>query len=54
VEYANRGSLLIVGRVLEAGLLKLGEHEVRFFNRDMVRKSFFGRLERNPDSPFWN
>jgi len=53
VEYANRGNLLIVGRVLEAGLLKLGEHEVRFFNRDMLRTTFFGQLERT-GSPYWN
>jgi type IV secretion system protein VirB9 len=42
VDYANRNNLLIVGRVLEAGTLKLGDAEVRFHNTRMMRKRWFG------------
>lgn len=54
VEYANRNNLLIVGRVLEAGVLKLGETEVRFHNTKLLRKRWFGggfeRIEPTPSN----
>lgn len=46
VEYTNRGNLVIVSRVLEGGLLKLGDSEVRFHNKKLLRKKFFGGYER--------
>jgi len=46
VEYTSQGNVLIVPRVLEAGLLKLGESEVRFRNMTRFKKSLFGRYQR--------
>jgi len=45
VEYAFKGQSLAIRRVLEAGLLKLGREEVRFYNRargSRAAPSFFG------------
>lgn len=42
VDYANRNNLLVVGRVLEAGTLKLGDAEVTFHNTRLLRKKWFG------------
>lgn len=46
VEYTNQGNVLIVPRVLEGGLLKLGDAEVRFRNLATFKKTWFGRYER--------
>lgn len=45
VEYTSQGSMLIVPRVLEGGLLKLGEAEVRFRNMTRTKKTWLGRYE---------
>lgn len=42
VEYTVRGNTLVIPRVLEAGMLKLGTREARFYNRTKVSKRFFG------------
>jgi len=46
VDYVLKANTLQVPRVLEAGLLKLGAQEVRFYNRHKV-KSLFGGNEVN-------
>jgi len=47
VDYVLKANTLQVPRVLEAGLLKLGAQEVRFYNRHKVKKSLFGGNEIN-------
>lgn len=43
VEYVLRGkNTIVIPRVLEAGLLKLGKLEARFYNRTRVSKGIFG------------
>ena len=46
VDYILKGSnTLVVPRVMDAGLLKLGNQEVRFYNRNLVSKKLFGGYE---------
>lgn len=42
VEYVLKGNSLVVPRVMDAGLLKLGREEVRFYNKTRVTRKFFG------------
>lgn len=42
VEYVLKGNTIVVPRVLDAGLLKLGKDEARFYNKTKVSKKFFG------------
>lgn len=42
VEYVLKANTIVVPRVLDAGLLKLGKEEARFYNRQKVQKKFFG------------
>ena len=45
VEYSPRGdSTIVVHQVLDRGLLKLGDKEVKFTNRAVVKGTFFSRL----------
>lgn len=46
VDYAVQEKVLVVPRVLEAGLLKLGTTEVKFRNKLILKKAFFGGYER--------
>lgn len=46
VEYTLRpGNVLVTPRVLDAGLLKLGKEEVKFYNLTRVSRTWFGRVE---------
>jgi type IV secretion system protein VirB9 len=42
LEYTLKGSSLVIPRVLGAALLKLGQDEVRFFNRKRLTRSWLG------------
>jgi P-type conjugative transfer protein VirB9 len=42
IEYVLKGNTIVIPRVLDAGLLKLGKEEAKFFNRKRVAKKFFG------------
>lgn len=42
IEYVLKGNTIVVPRVLDAGLLKLGKEEARFYNRKRVSKKLFG------------
>ncbi len=42
VEYVLKGNTIVIPRVLEAGLLKLGNQEVRFYNLKRGGKGLFG------------
>ena len=41
VDYTIRGNNLIIPRVMEAGLLKLGKQEIRFYNLKKMKKGLF-------------
>jgi len=49
VDYTSQGNVLIIPRVLEAGLLKLGDAEVHFRNMTRFKKGWFGHYERVGD-----
>jgi type IV secretion system protein TrbG len=42
LEYVLKANTIVIPRVLDAGLLKLGKEEARFYNRQKVKKKFFG------------
>jgi len=47
VDYVFRGGALVVPRVLDGGLLKLGREEVRFYNKTRVSRSLLGGYRFN-------
>jgi type IV secretion system protein VirB9 len=42
LEYTLKGGSIVIPRVLGAGLLKLGQDEVRFFNRKRISRHWLG------------
>lgn len=42
VDYVLRGNTIVIARVLDAGMLKLGNQEARFYNKTRVAKKWFG------------
>lgn len=46
VDYALRyGDVLVVPRVLDAGMLKIGKDEVLFYNLTRIKRGFFGSID---------
>jgi type IV secretion system protein VirB9 len=46
VDYALRyGDVLVVPRVLDAGMLKIGKDEVIFYNLTRIKRGFFGSID---------
>lgn len=42
IDYVLKGNTIVIAKVIDAGLLKLGNQEVRFYNLNRVSKKMFG------------